>query len=442
LGYEPNEDRTIMRAFAQCFTWNTPTASRHTASRPCQRPYTADVTWRQTLAIACFVACLAWAAVTAPPRLLGALLWNRAHVTDDFGLFYSTAQCFVSGCTAYLTTGAPNLNPPQTHLLILPFLGLAREPAFLRFLLLNALVVSFMAWLVLRRVLGWPVGVVIVSVGLSGLSSLTHLEVATGQIYPLLGALLAVAWILARSGHWTVAVCLVAALSVLKPPLALLLAWLLWQRPATWRPALLAVLSTIGVGLLLGPAAYLGWLHALTRASTYGSGLDGSLLQTLVRVFEPHASDTSMLGHLIPPLWSAPLARPLWMLGAVALLIDLTRWTRTASLDRAWLGVLAAMLLISPKGWVYMGWLLLWPALAVWWKTGSSALTVAGALLLIPERVPRLAGTPWSSVIVGSLFTWTWLLVYLGARRAEDRSRFVSGAADGPTRDPILRSTC
>jgi hypothetical protein len=125
---------------------------------------------------------------------------------------------------------------------------------------------------------------------------------------------------------------------------------------------------------------------------------------------------------------------PIWIAISVVLLLDFERWSARAPIDSAWLGVIAIALLISPRAWVYSGWFILGPALAVALSTRGRLPEswIAGALLLLPTSTAML-GQPngWLSPLVGSLYTWTWFLLLLSARRS---ALYALSQSPGPNR--------
>jgi hypothetical protein len=371
---------------------------------------------------ALLVSCALWALVTAPARLQTALA-PSPHVTDDFGLFFTTTECLVSrGCDPY---AARNFNPPHTHLLIAPLLPLTRPHAFLVFLGLNLLVIIWIARRLARSVLKWPAltwGLVAIG---AGLSSLTQTMLSTGQLYVLLGAGVIEAWLSWRDDRVIRAAVIMGVLISMKPIFALPALWMLRERPMIWKPLTIGCVATIAMGLLVfGPGPYLEYISVLKSVSVNGSPLDGSLWSAIARVLTPHASDRLVPALAIAPLWSAPwLIQPLWIVISALLIVDLASWTRRAPLDASWLGLLSAMLLISPKGWVFMGWLVIWPALILWWRSGAWLLLFAAALFLVPLTAARNATGALSSALWGSLYTWAWLTLYFAARSSQDQMK-------------------
>jgi hypothetical protein len=363
-------------------------------------------------------AALLVAAITAPGRLTAGLRWNDANSGDDFGIFYDSATClFLTGCAPYeLGAGrAPNLNAPHTHLLFAPLVSLPRTAAYRTWLVLGTLSIVVSTVRVARAVpirLSWRTWT-IVAVGVlsSGLVSAT---VRTGQVYPMLAWPLTEAYLALRTSRWRTAAAVIAVLATMKPLLLLPLAWVTWRDRHAIPVALAAGAVTLIIGsIVFGGRAYLDWYESLSRFALSGHWWDGSILQSLTRTLRGTPN--------FAPLTIAPEAvRPLWLLLTLWLLVDLRRWIGRASMDAAWLGVLAATLLIAPKGWLYMAWLLIGPVGVVahqasrpgrWW--------LIAFLLLLPDTTP-LVGQPnrWLTPLLGSLYCWTWWSMYLAARTA------------------------
>jgi hypothetical protein len=81
---------------------------------------------------------------------------------------------------------------------------------------------------------------------------------------------------------------------------------------------------------------------------------------------------------------------------------------------RGVLGVLAATLLITPRGWMFAGWVLIGPAVAVAQRRGwrSPHIVLAAGILLLPIEA-TWAGQPNAvlTMLNGSIYTWAWLLL-------------------------------
>jgi hypothetical protein len=147
-----------------------------------------------------------------------------------------------------------------------------------------------------------------------------------------------------------------------------------------------------------------------------------------------HYLNGSLLGWLQRSLAAGPwryavvadrpdLVLPLWLglAGAVGVL-TLWRVGRLRSVDRQWLLVTTAALLVSPLGWLYYFWLLLPPLTAVVaargpaWPRRRTTLTAVGiAGLMLPPWAPWLvlgAGSAAGTITLGSAYCWTLLALW------------------------------
>ncbi len=373
--------------------------------------------FRIALAGALGAAALAYA--TIPARVAEYIHHDTVHEWDDFGIFFRTATCLARGqCDPYpsIPRQFPNLNPPHFHWLLLPFTGLDVEPASRIWLLLSAASVT---WSVIRifgalNIAASPVGTL--GIVLAGLvSSLSWGIVTYGQVYAILMWPTTEAWLAARTGRAHVAVVIIALVATVKPIYVLPLAWLIYRTPSALTAAAGAMLTVELIGVMeFGLDAYRGWLRHLSMVSTAGHWADGSIVSMLGRMFSPTP--------WMMPLADAPfLIRPLWGVLAAVLVVDLWRWSRRSPIDAGWLGVLAAMLLLSPRAWMFSSWPLIGPAIAVAQQTQwrSAGIVLAAGLLLLPIEL-TWAGQPNAALTLlnGSIYTWAWCCLYAAARRS------------------------
>jgi hypothetical protein len=394
--------------------------SAHERSR--ELPVRSTLLFRAAFVAALFSAALAYASI--PSRVVELVSHDPLHRWDDFGIFFSTAVCLSnSNCEPYPVPPRPfpNLNPPHFHWLVMPLVGVDVETAFRLWLLISAAAVAVSAVRTLRslgitiRPLAAAAGTLAVLLSSVGWGTIGH-----GQVYPLLMWPVTEAWLAARSSRWHRAAGLLALGATVKPLLLLPLAWLGWQRPRTLATAAAVVLLVFGIGAsVFGVEAYRGWYRHLGMAGPSGHWSDGSISSLLAHTF----TRTPWL----EPIIVAPfLVWPAWAGLSVLLLVDIQRWTPRASIDARWLGVLAAALLISPRGWVSTAWLLMGPAMAVALRARWRApeMLLAAALLMLPVTVTQ-AGQPNSvlTLLNGSIYTWTWGLLYLAARSADRPSQ-------------------
>jgi hypothetical protein len=99
------------------------------------------------------------------------------------------------------------------------------------------------------------------------------------------------------------------------------------------------------------------------------------------------------------------------------MLLVLTLLRNRSDRDRVFLHLLVAGFLAAPKGWLYAGWWLAAPSIAVW-QTASpltrGAMALAGLLLWLPATAPLWGQpNPWLTPTWGSLYFWVWTLLWL-----------------------------
>ena len=116
--------------------------------------------WRLGISLMCAAASL-WAILRLTARSLA-----RQVIWTDFALFHATVNRWLDGLPMYGTAipmvGAPritesvNFNPPQFHLLVLPFAHLGLFPGVLLWQALSMLAGCLSAAIVVRTLgLGW-----------------------------------------------------------------------------------------------------------------------------------------------------------------------------------------------------------------------------------------------------------------------------------------------
>jgi hypothetical protein len=362
------------------------------------------------------VALMLLALAVVPTRVNTALAANSARHQDDFQTFYRTARClFVEACEpyAYIEGVNPNLAPPHAHLLLLPVVLLPQRQAYALWLALSVLIVTVSAvWTV--RIFPLKVDWAVLSIIVIALadSALTMALIASGQIYAALTAIVVAGWLWFRAGRTTAAAIVIGVGASIKPMLLLPAVWFLFNNQ--WRAALTTVATTVGISTIgvayFGPAPYWAWTHTLTHLPLEGHFRDGSILALLTRMFR-------VTGYYEPLAIKPDIIFTPWaVLGGFVASITLAKRT---TLDRSWLALMSAACLISPKGWIYAGWWLVFPAFAVWFSaTGWTRplLVLAATLLWLPDNAP-LWGQP-NPVLTptwGSLYLWVWLVIWVAA---------------------------
>lgn len=250
---------------------------------------------------------------------------------SDFDTFHRSAVALLNGQPIYDTgAGLANLNPPFWTVLFAPFGLLETLVAYRVFSILTVILMLGAGLLVARELrlspwATWPASAAIL------ISSPLMGTVALGQVYGVLVAGLAFAWLADRRGYPLVQGVVLGLVIAIKPTLAPLLLWPIAQRRWHALPAAVAGIagaSLIGVAVA-GPAATWRWLDVLTAEdlSTFGD----------------NASLPSFVARLGGPAWLGFLA------GLVIVAITFRR-IRPDSPGALW-ALTAATLLMSPVAW-------------------------------------------------------------------------------------------
>jgi hypothetical protein len=208
-----------------------------------------------------------------------------------------------------------------------------------------------------------------------------------------------------------------------------------WRAAAAMAAAgtAMAAVGAIGIGV----HEYAAWVRQLAGVSWAEHYMNASLLGLLERAF----SATPWGTH---PLIDLPVViRPLWIAGVTVIaLVTLTRWRKWHDVDRTFLITGAAMLLLSPLGWVYYLWFLLPPLLALLMRRdaldgrGRRLVWIGLAALFVPSPAPWLSFmTGAMTSTLGSIYAWGLLLLWIGVvtsptkTEPPDRSRPQYGAS-------------
>ena len=346
---------------------------------------------------------------------------------SDFEIFYESARVWLAGGSAYPahTTG-PNLTVP--HLMpVFGLLGMLPLPgAITAWLLLNA-AGAWLAWRLIRQTLGLQVptnvGILALVLALASLPSLQ--QIRYGQVGWVLMPVVTAAWVMAREGRPVGSAALMGALITVKPFFGLWLAYYVVR--GHWKAVLVAtavagtiVLTSIG---LQGAEMWWQW-KALALRDWYGQHDNASVMGVLART----------LGHH-PATW-------VWVLACLPVLA-VAAWSlmrQPRSVDRDWLVVSGAALLLSPIGWRYYACFLLGPILATlqWhqWPVRHLAALAAFAFIpaLYPTETPSKYVLPASAIAratLSSVACWTLLWVWISMTRTPKPSTVPEGAWAG-----------
>jgi Glycosyltransferase family 87 len=389
------------------------------------------------LAIAAFIG-VAWLAYDA---LLVRTMIEQLHM-NDFGKFYYSARLFLDGGDMYGPSPATemavngqtlrllNMNPPHLHMLILPLATLAPLQALMVWALMNLASLAWAVALISRELkLRWTLPRIAWSTLAFVICPATAAIALTGQLTFLLLLSLTIAWIAARRGKWITAAIHLGLAASVKPFLGIFFIYLLLKRRVH---AAVVMATTIGVCLTIGLAIFgwqthLSWLNALSAVDWAWAPMNGSIGGLVTRGFARSPIFTPLMAS--SPSTSIVATVLALLIGVIALAV-FARDTSADAVDRAFAGLLLTSQLTSPLGWIYYLWWPVGPALALWMSSRSRYsrvrdvfLVLAVPGLVMPLEVSVLARTsPWASVTLGSIYTWTtmflWLAVILDAATA------------------------
>lgn len=369
---------------------------------------------------------------------------------NDFGKFYYSARYFLDGRDMYGPSPATeipvgehetrqfwNMNPPHFHLLMLPLANLTPQAALGVWGIANSIALVLAALLIAAELrFRWTVGGILWLLLAALINASTGAVVVTGQLTFLLLLGLTMAWRAFRREHWLATAMWLGLLASLKPFLGIFGVYLIARR--LWGAAAVMVAagsSAIAAGIaVFGLSQYSSWIQAVRQATWTWPPMNASIGGFFSRSFED--------SPLFTPVFVAPSLAQILTLGMSALVLFVTvRALQTAdreNLDRAFLLLMLAALLVTPIGWIYYLWLALGPALACWtrharWtvvRVSLAAIAVVGLLCpLVLTGIWR--GYAIATPTIGSAYFWTvfglWLL-------AIPNTGFFSG-----NREPRLR---
>ena len=365
---------------------------------------------------------------------------------NDFGKFYYSSVAYLNGQNMYGPNPATNmevtpgnwmqfwnLNPPHFHLLLFP-LGFLSPSIALGVWTVMSFIAGLASIHLIAETFSQPIGNSnrrFIFLGILCFSG-TGILFATGQLSLLLLFPLTLAWVRARKGSWRQAGILLGLVCSIKPFLLIFVPYLFLRRQYA---ALVNYFLTIG-GLYLagfmvfGKQVHLQWMEKLGAINWYWSNLNASILGFLSRTF----SQTPMF----TPVIDAPeIITVLWVILGGTITV-LTCWiiyfdTTEQAVDRAFLLLLLAALLISPLGWQYYAFFCLAPLskmISIWWappeiqdfsrngrlehgRTILLYLSIPG--MLLPYMVVKLfQPTPWVTALLGSAYFWSILFLWFG----------------------------
>lgn len=347
----------------------------------------------------------------------------RNPIWTDFAVFHVSVKRWLDGLPMYGTNlpmfGAPrlpepvNFNPPQFHLLVLPFARLDLWPALLLWLACS-LVVGVVCAAIVGRALrpGWSPLQALIALALVLNSAALSSTLWLGQMSLWLALPVTLAWRAHREGRWNSVGAWMGLAASIKPFLFIVFPYLLLKRQ--WRACLFGALTWIAsfvVGaLVFGHATLEHWVHSSQWPTWQANLLNASFQGYVGRVmFEWPAQHVATIGSALGVLATIWLAR-----------------LRDA--DVAWALLITGALLWAPLGWVYYVWFLMPPIAAL---IAERRLPRAAWLLAIPFVWPinasplRLTGTFLDAQLMLSIYFWGllafWLLLNSSSIRPSTR---------------------
>lgn len=354
------------------------------------------------------VGCL-WGAVLVLSELLRAV-FRGGGTTADFALFYQTIERAREHLPLYgsLTANGrvwlagPNYNPPHFYLVVVPFALLPFAAGFVLWTITGILGALYIAGRVIRTLSAAVVDSGrLLAAGLILANATLASTLRSGQLSLVLALPVSLAWIAAREGRWVAAGLWIGLAASIKPFLLIVAAYFLVSR--RWR-ALVAMtaagLGAVAVGAaVFGPNTYLQWLDVFQARRMDAHFLNASFPGFVARTVGAHG------------------ARAAQVVAGVGVLLTVVVAARSRQIDKSWLLLMAGALLWSPLGWVYYGWLLMPPivALAI---NGRLPLLAWGWILLWlwPPYTPSFAtARPEVASTIGSVYFWGLLLLWIAA---------------------------
>jgi alpha-1,2-mannosyltransferase len=336
------------------------------------------------------------------------------EVPRDFVVFTESARWLWAGLDPYrelLAQNTPNANPPRFLLATLPLTLVSDRMAFYLWTLGSVLALMFSLWKTATALKFAFRDLLIVALGLQGVSAALRFAQVTLLLLPLM----TLAWTADREGRKAAAGGWLGALIYVKPFVGVYALYMLWRRE--WR----TLRSMIGIwvvlaatGLLAGIGVTRSWIETLRAIGEKTSHVVNASWPALVaRMFTP---DLSQPEPAYRPFIVAPALASVVTIGGVVAIGIISAWAviRTKKLDVQWAILAPAMLLMSPLGWMYYIPLLI-PMLAAVVPSMRRLVFVfiAGAILWVPSSVlARNTFGPLATATIASPYTWGLLLLW------------------------------
>jgi hypothetical protein len=333
------------------------------------------------------------------------------EVPLDFAVFMTSARWLRQARDPYqelLALHAPNANPPGFLIGMLPLTFL---PDRIAFAVWTTAAIVGLVFSLDKTALALKYrfsDLLLVAAGLQGVSA----SLRFGQVTLLLLPVMTLAWLADRGGRKDAAGGWLGALIYVKPFVGVYALYMLWRREWSTLRSMIAVYAALAaIGLIAGLRVTVSWIETLRTISEKASHVVNASWPALVtRMFtsQPEANDR--------PLMVAPGLAAALTVGGVLVIALVSTWaiSRTTNRDAHWAILAAAMLLMSPLGWMYYIPLLI-PSLAAAIPSQRNLLPifVAGAMLWVPSSVlARNTFGPLASATIASLYTWGLLLLW------------------------------
>jgi alpha-1,2-mannosyltransferase len=306
----------------------------------------------------------------------------------DFETFWQSAVALVHGRDIYETRAAlPNLNPPVTSLLLAPTGWLDFWSAYRLFVLACVVLVVASMAAVAAELHVHPAVAITVTVAVL-FSSPVLGTLGLGQVYPLLMAGIAAAWVLGRRGRTVWEGVALGVVVALKPSLAPLLLLPLVRRQ--WDTVIAATatggLATLAGWVAAGRQSLPHWAETVLDHPVQTYVDNAALPGTLARLTAPSAG--------VDPLVEVPGGAVTGLLLGVVLIAVTTWMVRrppAAGPDTALWAVTAAALLASPLSW-----------------HNYLMLLAPGVLALVVRGRWPVAALLLSLALIGMEWQWAW----------------------------------
>jgi alpha-1,2-mannosyltransferase len=375
---------------------------------------------------------------------LAYVMIDKLHM-NDFGKFYYSIVAYIDGHKMYGPNPATlmevipgtdlqywNLNPPHFHLFLLP-LGLLSPPIALTVWAIINYIAGLMSLRLMARdfpqiqAKNYRRFIFLAVLAFSG----TGILFITAQLSLLLLLPITLAWIHIQRGQWEKGGMLLGFVCSIKPFLLIFVPYLIFKRQYA---ALMNFFLSCGVSYLVGfmifgKEVHLQWLERLEAINWYWAPMNGSILGFLTRTFSKNLLFTPIIE--IPDLILAVWVFLGGIIGTFTCWVIYVDKTEQA-VDRAFLLLLLAALLISPLGWQYYFIFCLGPLSKVvyfWWSDSSEqplsspepllmGRTILGYLSIPGFLIPLFAvklfqPNALATILLGSVYFWGILCLWV-----------------------------